>query len=151
MQVEILVWLSAGIGLGLFIAMAVLAIFAASERQLLRRRQRRSIVPVAAALPAAEPEPAPEPPAAAPQAAPLGGRPEPDLMRMGPDRVAAAPEPAVSSPAAPAPAREVGQSPAPVAAADRPQLDIEGLFERAFQTSLGPESEAGNPPERKDV
>lgn len=116
MQVEILVWLSAGIGLGLFIAMAVLAIFAASERRVLRRK--RAGVPVAAPLPAAEPEPAPEPSAAEVEAAP---------------------------------ARDVEQTPAPVAAADRQQPDIEGLFEKAFQTSLGQEAEAGDPPERKDA
>ena len=140
MQVEILVWLSAGIGLGLFVAMALLAIFAAGERRLLRRRQKRARMLAAARLAAAGPEPAPEEdPAAAPQAAPVGGRPDPDPMRMEPDRVAAVP----------APAREVGQSPTPVAAADRPQPDIEGLFERAFQTSLGTEAETGDPPERK--
>lgn len=107
MQVESLVWLSAGIALGLFIAMAVLALFAAGERRHLRRWRR-------------QPGPAPVDPASASEAK-------------------SAPPPQAAT--VPASTVEAKPSTAPLAAAERPQLDIEGLFEEAFQSSLQPEQE----------
>src|SRR5690606_3606459 len=73
MQVEHLVWLSAGIGLGLFVAMVVLAIFAVGERRHLRRwRRNRVLVPMVAvaARPSEEPAIAPAPVATEEEPAP---------------------------------------------------------------------------------
>ena|SRR5690554_766401 len=132
MQVEHLVWLSAGIGLGLFVAMVVLAIFAVGERRHLRRWRRNRVpapmVDVAAARPSEEPAIAPAPVATEEEPAPAAA--------VSPSKITAG----ASTPA---------QSAAPIPAAERPQLDIEGLFEEAFQSSLKPEGQPEDRPEQK--
>lgn len=124
MQVEYLVWLVAGIGVGLFIAMAILTLFAVGERRHLRRWGKR------AAAPAPDHQ----------------TEREPTGVRTTPEPVAA--EPSIERFVPAVPERETKQSAEPIPAAERPQLDIEGLFERAFQSSLKPDAQAAEPPKQ---
>ncbi|HEV7278554.1 MAG TPA: hypothetical protein VGN80_19925 [Devosiaceae bacterium] len=135
---ELLVWLCAGVGIGLFVAMVVFAIFSAVERRHLRRWRRDGVLaPVVDRGSVGRSE-----------------NPATTLALMEPEESERRPAPAdavsPSKAIPPTAGAAVSERPAtPRPAAERSQLDVEGLFEEAFQSSLKPEAPAAEPPEQK--
>ena len=151
MQTDVLIWLVAGIGLGVFLTMAAFALIVAVDRRRLRRKLRRVKAPPEADGSANKPSsPAMVAPrsSAAPEAAslavgetsahPAGANP----AKEGELAAAAEARSPSSVPAAPV-------APAPETPAEEtPRVSVEEMFARAFEAAvpIAPGEKSGSDP-----
>lgn len=139
MQTDALIWILAGVGLGVFLTMSAFALVVAVDGRAIRRKVRRVEAASEAPAPAIEPS-APAEAAAAPAV----------VASKGPQAVAA---PVSQAPAAmpevhnDAPAAEQAAPATEAPAGDKPAPSIEEMFARAFEAAVpttprdGPHSE----------